>query len=263
MSFTDRLSADEFTSFYKEIAETYETVESDIDSVYYQKAINKVNGSVAELNLLKSKDRGHYLTFDINEIHEARVGAVRSILGERKTKANHTDYDVRDAIIKVSFWLKKHVGRLTNVSQDALTARIDQLLDDLETNEKILDDVKTLGWLSLFQGLAELNDEYRKARFDRRDAESDRRIALKGANEARRKLYNRLTVLLDMTCSIVNTEGIEVAEKLMAMLESSFKRMEAIAKSRITSGSDGNAKDDNVDDAIDGELNKSSGESNS
>lgn len=246
-SYIRYLRNDEFVTFYKEIAGTYAQVETNIESSYHDNAIANVQARTKDLAMLRAKDRGHYLTFDINELHEERVEAIRMILTERKSRANHTSYEVKAAAARVSFWLRKHVGAFQTATQDSLTARINELFYDMETSVDIINDVDALGWTEHFTGLSALNENYLQARYDRREAEAERVIAQRGAEKVRESLHADLATLLDMTCGIVNAEGIEIADKLMAMLDRSFSRMVSIAKSRANASKNGDAKDGSSD----------------
>lgn len=239
------LRNDEFVSFYNEIVDIYDSVETEIVSEYFTQALEKVKQRRTDLRQIRTKERGHYLTLDINVLNEMRVDAIRMIFAEQKSKMYHTSDEVRATAVRVAFWLRKHIGRLPNASQDSLTTRINELFGDLDRNTEMAEAVELLGWATHFEGLEQLNEQYLQVRYNRMDAEADRKIDDEKSFIVREKLYKELSVLLDMTCSIVNTQGIDIAKKLIVMLDVAFDRMITIVKLRAAVGKNKGAKIDN------------------
>ncbi len=197
-AFMKRLTNDAYVALYEQIVTLIDTIDHNIESDMFDLALSKTKEQMAVLTKIRAKDRVHFLTDDIQETHNRRYEAFRSISLNMRSNLLHLDQDNRTEANYFEKWYRKHDKSVKRGAQDVLTRRIDDIEDSMTSDSRIIEAVSKLGMSSILNNLFDLNKEFKKMLVQRSIERSLKKALYVNNNTVRANAYAELESLLQL-----------------------------------------------------------------
>ena len=149
----------------------------DLEDQQVVNALARVKSHLEPLQLVKVRSRSHALTPVLRELQHKRSQSLMSLRGHVKAYLRSTVAGENEAAKVLSLWLDKHGMRLLNAGYNPQTRRINELLQEAETDEAVLNAVTVLSLQPLLDSLRDLNDAF-NAKFMKRNADKSQRVSV-------------------------------------------------------------------------------------
>jgi hypothetical protein len=132
------------------------------DDENVKEAAARVKSHLEPLKLVKVRSLKQELTPELRKLHAQRRQTLVSLRGQVRSLARSTIAEEQQAATTLSVWLSKHGNTLYRLGYAALTERINEIISDAKTKEKVTHALAALSLTALMEKLESLNETFKE-----------------------------------------------------------------------------------------------------
>ncbi|MFY9597660.1 MAG: DUF6261 family protein [Dysgonamonadaceae bacterium] len=170
-SWMSLLRNDEYPMLVEQICTVMDRIDKDaLQDPYVENLAAKVKSHLRSLEKIKVRTSKHPLTAVLKDMAWQRRQTLLSLRGQVKALLRSPIDEQKEAAGILMSWLGKHGKRLIYNGYMAQTRRVDELLNEADSDTAILEAIATLSLLPLMEALRKINTSFHTT-FLKRNAE--------------------------------------------------------------------------------------------